>query len=150
MHKRTKGALVVSIGLAIAFMVVGVFDYTDNYVGDRFRRAVEGYRADKGKSFCLGSFMGYYDWDSVCVVPAGSEQTFLTRAGTTYRHKAVSGQVWSLVFIRETYVVAEIPIERSFLAYPNDLEENCFDRMHAVFRILKEPGGRLRLEYIGG
>jgi hypothetical protein len=149
MKKRTKGALVVFIGLAIAFIVVGLFDYTDSYVGDRFRRAVEAYRTDKGESFSLDAFMEYYDWDSVCVVPTGSERTFQTRAGMTYRHKAVSGQVWSLVFIKENYVVAEIPLERSFLAYPNNLEEYCFDRWQAMFRILKETDGKLRLDYVG-
>ena len=149
MHKRIKSALVVFIGLAVAFVVVAVFDYTDSYVGDRFRRAVEAYRVDKGEAFSLDAFMEYYDWDSVCAVPTGSEETFRTRAGTTYRHKAVSGQVWSLVFVKESYVIAEIPIERSFLAYPNDLEEHCFDRWHAVFRIGKDTDGTLRLEYAG-
>lgn len=149
MHKRTKSALVVSVGLAIAFTVVAVFDYTDNYVGDRFRRAVEAYRTDQGKSFSLDAFMTYYDWDSVCLVPNGSARTFKTRTGMTYEHQAVSGQVWSMVFIKEGFVVAEIPMKRSFLAYPNGLEETCFDRWHAVFRILKDSGGRLRLDYAG-
>ena len=149
MNKRTKSALVVLAGLAVAFIVVGVFDYTDRYVGDRFRQAVDAYRADSAETFSLDAFMEYYDWDSVCVVPSGSERTFRTRIGMTYRHKAVSGQVWSLVFIQKTYVVAEIPIERSFLAYPNNLEEKCFDRWHAVFRILKGTDGKLRLDYAG-
>lgn len=149
MKKRTKSALVVFVGLALAFVVVGVFDYTDKYVGDRFRRAVKAYRVDRGETFSLDAFMEYYDWDSVCAVPTGSPETFRTRAGTTYRHKAVSGQVWSLVFIKEDYVIAEIPIKRSFLAYPNNLEDHCFDRWHAMFRIGKEPDGMLRLEYAG-
>ncbi|MBG0790330.1 MAG: hypothetical protein H0S80_07535 [Desulfovibrionaceae bacterium] len=149
MNKRTKSAVVVFIGLTLAFAAVAIFDYTDNYVGDRFRRAVESHDTDGGETFSLDAFMEYYDWDSVCAVPTGSGETFRTRTGAAYRHKAVSGQVWSLVFVKEDYVVAEIPIERSFLAYPNNLDTHCFDRWRAVFRILRDADGGLRLDYAG-
>lgn len=149
MSKRMKSALVVFLGLAIAFVAVGVFDYTHDYVGDRFKDAMESGRFEEGQTFSLDAFMEFYDWDSVCVVVPGDQRPFKTRAGTTYKRRATTSQEWSLIFVKQGFVVAEIPFERAFLAYPNDLEEHCFMRWNAVFSIVRGDDGVLRLTHPG-
>jgi len=149
MSKRMKSALVVFIGLAIAFVVVGVFDYTHDYVGNRFKEAMESGRYEEGQTFSLDAFMEFYDWDSVCVALPGDQRSFRTRAGTAYKRKATVGQTWSLVFVKQDFVVAEIPFDRSVLAYPNDLEEYCFARWQAVFSIARGEDGIPRLTLPG-
>lgn len=148
MHKRIKSALGVFIFMVVAFLVVGVFDYTDDYVADRFHEAVEKQRDSLGETFSLDGFLQYYDWDEVCVVTPGSDQVFKTRAGTTYKHQATSGQAWSLVFVKGDHVEAEITVEPSFLGYPSGLKNHCFDRWAAVFSVVEDEGGRLRLSAV--
>lgn len=134
--------------MAVAFSVVGVFDYTDNYVADRFVEAVERQRDSLGETFSLDAFMEYYDWDRVCIVTPDSEQTFRTRTGTTYTHSATTGQTWSLIFIKGNHVEAEVNLERSFLAYPNGLGKPCFERWAAVFSLEVDDDGMLRLSSV--
>lgn len=135
MQKRAKNAIAVTVGLVIAFAVVFSFDYTDSYVSDRFHKAVESGQYVKGEGFSLDAFLQYYDWDTVCVTVPYCEHDFKNRLGLPYEHAAVGDTLWSLVFVKDDYVVAEIPIERRFIEFPLDLEENCFDRWSAIISI---------------
>jgi hypothetical protein len=146
---RTKSALVVIVGLALAFAVVLSFDYTDRYVSDRFHKAIRNTPAGTGESFSLDALMEYYDWDSVCVVLPGSDHGFTTLMGRDYEHQATDIASWSLVFIKERAVTAEIAIDRSFLEYPKNLEEDCFDRWGAVFHLNRDEKGQLHFVFSG-
>ncbi|MCJ2165560.1 MULTISPECIES: hypothetical protein [unclassified Pseudodesulfovibrio] len=149
MHMRTKSALVVIVGLALAFAVVFSFDYTDRYVSDRFNKAIQNAPAGTGESFSLDALMEYYDWDSVCVVLPGSDHGFTTLMGRDYEHQATDIGSWSLVFIKGEAVTAEITIDRTFLEYPDNLEAHCFDRWGAVFFLNRDDQGQLHLTFSG-
>jgi len=145
MQMRIKSALVVFAGAVVTFAVMFAFDYTDRYVSDRFHEAVRNAQPDSDKKFSLDAFMEYYDWDSVCLVLPETEHAFSTRFGRDYVPKASGADVWSLVLIKDKVVEAEILIERSFLDYPKDIDEYCFERWAAVFSLIREDDGRLRL-----
>jgi len=134
-HTKNKSAIVVFLFMAISFAVVMSFDYTDEYVSDRFKKAVEAGQYVRGEGFSLDGFLQYYDWDEVCVVLPGSTRDFRNRLGLAYEHAADEDSVWSLVFIRKDYVVAEIAIDRGFLELPLGLDESCFDRWSAIVSI---------------
>jgi len=152
MQMKTRNALVVFLFIAVAFGVVMVFDYTDDYVADRFHKAVESEQYVKGEAFSLDAFLQYYDWDRVCVVFPFSTHEFRNRLGLSYPHAATDDSGWSLVFIKGDYVVAEVYLERSFLEFPFDLDNPCFDRWSAIVSIddneaATDPG--LRLSFAG-
>ena len=149
MKMRTKSALVVFIGLAVAFIVDFSIDYTDRYVSDRFHEAVLNAPVGTEESFSLDAFLQYYDWDSVCVVLPGSEHDFTTLLGRAYAHRATNLATWSLVFLKEGTVTAEISIDRAFLDHPKHLDEFCFDRWCSVFFLNRDEKGRPYLAISG-
>jgi hypothetical protein len=152
MQMKTKNALVVLLFILIGFGVVVTFDYTDDYVGDRFNKAFTSGQYVKGEAFSLDAFLEYYDWDRVCVALPYSTHEFRNRLGLSYAHSVTEDSGWSLVFIRGDYVVAEIPFEKSFLEHPLDLEMPCFDRWSAIVIIDDNDdavGSNLRLSFAG-
>jgi len=149
MQKRIKYGLAAFLIMVAAFAIMVVFDYTDNYVGDRFVRAVEVRRTTPGDTFSLDAMIGYYDWDSVCVVLPETEHEFKKRLGRKYAHKATNIGTWSLIFIKGDRVEIEIPVERTFLEHPEILDDPCFDRWAAIFSIDMDQNGHPRLT-VGG
>lgn len=150
MHKKTKNAIIVFLSLAIAFGVVFSFDYTDEYVGNRFTEAVEDGHYITGKAFSLDSFLQYYEWDTVCVVLPHSVHDFKNRLGLPYSLETDDDSLWSLVFIQKNYVTAVIPIDREFMEFPLDLDDTCFDRWSAIISIdANATSSDLRLSFSG-
>jgi len=152
MSKKIKNGLIVFLFLAISVFVAVTFDYTDSYVGDRFTKAVETGHFIKGEAFSLDAFLQYYDWDIVCVVLPGDSPDFKNRVGLPYSLDTDNDAVWYLVFIHENYVIAEIPIDRAFIEFPQVLDDTCFDRWSAIISIDDNDEGtnsRLRLSFTG-
>ena len=149
MHKRTKSALGVFVVLFLAFATVFVFDYTDDYMEDRFMQAITNQRANEGDTFSLDALMEYYDWDVVCIVLPGDGPLLKNRLGRPYKGKDVGENAWSLIFVKGTSVLAEIPVSRSFLQPPNTLEKHCFERWAAIFSLNSDPDGQLHLSAVG-
>lgn len=150
---RTKSALIIFVGLAIAAFVAVSFDYTDTYVADRFHKALAAEQYEVGAPFSLDAFLQYYDWDEVCVALPYSAHEFKTRFGLSYAHGATDDSHWSLIFIKEGAVVAEIVILRSFIEAPLDLEKPCFDRWSGIVTLDKNEGtgtAGLRMSFVGG
>lgn len=152
MQKRFKSAITVFLFLAIAFAAVFLFDYTDTYVSDRFHKALASEQYVKGDPFSLDAFLEYYDWDTVCVALPFSEHEFQTRLGRHYTHGAQDHDHWSLVFVKEDYVIAEIVVDRAVLEYPNNLVDTCFNRWSAIVSVddnEEATDADLRLSFTG-
>ncbi len=149
MRKRTRNALVVFLFMAVAFAIIFHFDYTDTYVSDRFHKALETGQYIKGNPFSLDAFLEYYDWDLVCVALPGSEHDFRNRLGLPYSHAATDDSVWSLVFIKKDYVIAEIAIRRSTLEYPEEIDPPCHARWSSIISIDENegPGAPMRMSF---
>ncbi|BDQ37795.1 hypothetical protein SYK_21550 [Pseudodesulfovibrio nedwellii] len=149
MHMKTKSALVVFTGLLVAFATIFLFDYTDDYMEDRFVQAIEKQKTYAGDTFSLDALMEYYDWDVVCILLPDEEHSLKNRLGRPYKGKKISPDSWSLIFVKGKSVLAEIPIARSFLQPPLQLEEPCFERWAAIFSINHDQNGDLRLFVVG-
>nr|WP_321513413.1 hypothetical protein [uncultured Pseudodesulfovibrio sp.] len=149
MHMKIKSALAVFAGLIVAFATIYFFDYTDDYMEDRFVRAVENQRAHAGDTFSLDALMEYYDWDVVCILMPGVDHSLKNRLGRPYKGKSIPPDSWSLTFVKGTSVLAEIPVARSFLDIPPQLEEQCFERWAAIFSVRLNPNGNLYLSAVG-
>jgi len=149
MQMKTKSALAVFTGLLVAFATVFLFDYTDDYMEDRFVRAIENQRTYTGDTFSLDALMEYYDWDVVCILLPGEDHSLKNRLGRPYKGKKVPPDSWSLIFVKGKSVLAEIPVARSFLDLPPQLEEQCFERWAAIFSINYDPNGNLYLSAVG-
>ena len=150
---RIKSAIVVFLGLVIDFGAVYFIDYTDTYVADRFHAAVAEEQYELGEPFSLDVFLQFYDWNEVCVVLPQSELEFSTRLGLPYFHAVRDESTWSLVFTKEGYVVAEIPLERAVIEHPLDLDQTCFDRWSGIISLDENESAtpaRLRLSFVGG
>ena len=152
MRKQAKNAIIVFLFVAISLFVAVSFDYTDSYVGDRFTKAVENGQYIKGDAFSLDTFLQYYDWDTVCVVLPHSGHGFKNRLGLSYSLATDNDSIWNLVFIKENYVTAVIPVEREFIEFPLGLDDTCFDRWSAIISIDDNDSAtnsRLRLSFSG-
>lgn len=149
MNMRTKSALVVTVGLLLLFTVMVSFDYTGRYVSDRFFKALEGAEAGTGKAYSLDAFMEYYDWDSVCVVLPGAEHDFSTLFGRDYELAPRKAGGWSLIFIKEGAVNAEIAVDPAVLEAPDGQDDGCFDRWAAIFTLTRDERGRLHMAFAG-
>lgn len=149
MHIKTKSALAAFLVMAIAFIALYLFDYTDNYVGNRFERAVESRRPSAEETFSLDGLIGYYDWDSVCLVLPETEHAFKTRLGLEYKHKDSTPTSWSLVFLKGKHVETEIQVEQAFLGAPEEFEDPCFNRWSAIFGINVDENGHRYLFVTG-
>ncbi|NDV18128.1 hypothetical protein GO013_01680 [Pseudodesulfovibrio sp. JC047] len=148
MHMRTKSALVVSIGLVVAFGSLFFFDYTDTYMKDRFVRAVDKQRARPGDTFSLDALMESYDWDGVCLLLPGKVHTLKNRFGRPYAGKQMAPDSWGLIFVKDARVSAEIHVSRSFLDIDPELGERCFERWAAIFSVHTDPDGHLILSAV--
>nr|WP_321259737.1 hypothetical protein [uncultured Pseudodesulfovibrio sp.] len=149
MHMKTKSALAVFTGLLVAFATVFLFDYTDNYMEDRFVRAIEKQKTYVGDTFSLDALMEYYDWDVVCILLPGEEHSLKNRLGRPYKGKKIGSNSWSLIFVKGKSVLAEIPIKQTFLRPPPQLKEECFERWAAIFSVNHDQNGDLRLFVVG-
>jgi len=146
-NMRTKSALVVTIGLLLLFAVMLSFDYTDRYVSDRFFKALGG--AGTGRTFSLDAFMEYYDWDSVCVVLPGGEHDFSTLFGRDYELAPRKPGGWSLVFLKDGAVNAEISVDPAVLEPSPDQPGGCVDRWAAIFTLDRDGRGNLQMAFAG-
>lgn len=149
MKMRTKSAMVVLIGLALAFYVIFSFSYTDRYISDRFHKGVDSISIESGRAFSLDALMQFYDWDSVCMVLPGSDRDFTNLFGREYEPRTTDMATWSLVFLKEGAVTAEITIDRTFLEHPPTKDEPCVERWAAVFYMDLDDHGRRRLRFSG-
>lgn len=149
MHMRTKSALVVTAGLLLLFTVMVSFDYTGRYVSDRFFKALKETRVGTGKAYSLDAFMEYYDWDSVCVVLPGAEHDFSTLFGRDYMLAPRTEGGWSLVFIKEGAVNAEISVDPAVLEPPDSHEGGCIDRWAAIFTLTRDAQGHVHMIFAG-
>lgn len=149
MHMKTKNALAVFAGLLVAFTTIFLFDYTDDYMEDRFVRAIEKQKTYAGDSFSLDALMEYYDWDVVCIFLPGKDHSLKNRLGRPYKGKKSGPDSWSLVFVKGKSVLAEILVNRTFLQPPPLLEEPCFERWAAIFSVNHDQNGDLRLFVVG-
>jgi hypothetical protein len=144
---RTKSALVVTIGLLLLFAVMFSFDYTDRYVSDRFLKGLGG--AETGRTYSLDAFMEYYDWDSVCVVLPGGEHDFSTLFGRDYELAPREEGGWSLVFLKDGAVNAEITLDPAVLKPSPDQVGGCIDRWAAIFSLDRDGRGNLHMAFAG-
>ncbi|XXJ21450.1 hypothetical protein ACR42D_18300 [Desulfovibrio caledoniensis] len=149
MTMRTKSALVVTIGLLLLFSVLVSFDYTDRYVSDRFFKALQGAPAATGRAYSLDAFMEYYDWDSVCVVLPGADHDFSTLFGRDYELAPRKEGGWSLVFLKEGAVNAEITVDPAVLRPSAGPTDGCFDRWAAIFSLRRDEQGKLQMAFAG-
>ncbi|EGB15180.1 hypothetical protein DND132_1974 [Pseudodesulfovibrio mercurii] len=149
MTMRTKSALVVATGLLLLFSVMVSFDYTGKYVSDRFFKALKEAPAGTGRTFSLDAFMEYYDWDSVCLVLPGTEQDFSTRFGREYEPRGEKPGGWSLVFLKEGKVQAEITVDPAVLGPPNRPDPPCLERWAAIFTLSRDGQGNLHMAFAG-
>ncbi|OIQ49689.1 hypothetical protein BerOc1_01614 [Pseudodesulfovibrio hydrargyri] len=149
MTMRTKSALVVTIGLLLLFAVLFSFDYTDRYVSDRFFKALKEAPAGTGRTYSLDAFMEYYDWDSVCVVLPGGEHDFSTLFGRDYEPAPRKEGGWSLVFLKEGAVNAEIVVDPAVLEPSADRTDGCLDRWAAIFSLRPDEQGKLHMTFAG-
>lgn len=149
MNMRTKSALVVTIGLLLLFAVVFNFDYTDRYVSDRFFEAVKTASIGTGKAYSLDAFMEFYDWDSVCVVLPGAEHDFTTLFGRDYKLNPRKEGGWSLVFLKEGSVTAEITVDPAVIGPPRAQEDGCIDRWASIFTLRRDERGNLHMAFAG-
>jgi hypothetical protein len=145
---RSKSAVIVFVFLAVAVAVALSIDYTDTYVADRFRKALESGQYEAGKPFSLAKFLEYYDWDTVCVVVPGAPDPGLKNLfGLHYSPESGAG-VWSLVFSRKGTVVAEIVLDDRELLPPEAQPVKCLERW-ATFMAIDEVMGGRRLTVVG-
>jgi hypothetical protein len=93
--------------------------------------------------------MEYYDWDSVCVVPPGAEHDFSTLFGRDYELAPRPEGGWSLVFLREGAVTAEITVDPSVLEPAAGQKDVCLDRWQAVFSLRRDGQGKLHMAFAG-
>lgn len=146
---RFRNALIVFVFIAVAIAVAMNIDYTDTYVADRFHKALESgqYVGDEGVS--LDRFMEYYDWDKVCVIFAdGEEPELRTRVGLPYKHGVKDDTMWSLVFIKDGYVVAEVPIKRSELEPAGHLSGEVHERWSTII-LLSDDNATITMDLVG-
>lgn len=149
MSARIRNALVVFSFLAVAIAIAVSVDYTDTYVAARFHKTLSTEQYKLGDSISLDRYIEYYDWDLVHVILPGQELPDLSNQfGLPYRHSAKDGEVWSLVFVKDDYVVAEIPIERTTLEMPEQVPQAPYDRWHA-FIVITNDNGIKRMEFVG-
>lgn len=146
---RTKSAVIAFVVLAVAGIAAVSFDYTDTYVADRFHEALREKRYELDSPISLDRFVEYYDWDEVCVfIPGMQGPELKNQFGLTYKHKVTDTDSWSLVFVKEYYVEAVIPIKRSELEFPDELDTPCFKRWAAIVEIVDDGMG-LRMNFVG-
>lgn len=150
MSTRTRSALIVFLFLAVSITVAVSFDYTDTYVADRFHKTLESEQFTPGENISLGRFIEYYDWDRVYVIVPGHDSPDLSNQfGLPYTHHATDdGSTWSLAFVKDDYVVAEIAIKREELEHPSQPTSDYYDRWSAIIVITEEDGVR-RIEFVG-
>jgi|GEM_PF-1911045 len=149
MNMRTKSALVVTIGLLLLFAVLVSFDYTDRYVSDRFFKALKEAPAGTDRAYSLDAFMEYYDWDSVCVVQPGAEHDFSTLFGRDYELAPRKTGGWSLLFLKEGTVSAEITVDPAVLEPSAGQTDGCIDRWAAIFTLRLDKQGKLHMAFAG-
>ena len=149
MNMRTKSALVVTTGLLLLFAVLVSFDYTDRYVSDRFLKALKEAPAGTDRAYSLDAFMEYYDWDSVCVVMPGADHDFTTLFGRDYKLAPRKEGGWSLVFLKEGAVNAEISLDPAVLEPSDGQKDVCLDRWAAIFTLRRDEQGKLHLAFAG-
>jgi hypothetical protein len=149
MTMRTKSALVVTIGLLLLFSVLVSFDYTDRYVSDRFFKALKAAPAGTGRAYSLDAFMEYYDWDSVCMVLPGADHDFSTLFGRDYELAPRKEGGWSLVFLKEGAVNAEITVDPAVLRPSAGQTDGCTDRWAAIFTLRLDEQGNLQMAFAG-
>jgi hypothetical protein len=149
MNMRTKSTLVVTFGLILLFAVLFSFDYTGRYVSDRFFKALEGAPVGAARAYSLDAFMEYYDWDSVCVVLPGVDQDFTTLFGRDYELAPRKEGGWSLVFLKEGAVNAEITLDPAVLEPSAGQTDGCIDRWAAIFTLSRDEQGKLRMAFAG-
>ncbi|MDC0336343.1 hypothetical protein OAN24_05575 [Pseudodesulfovibrio sp.] len=146
---RMKSAIIVFLFLAISITVAVSIDYTDTYVADRFHKALRTEQFEVGSPISLDRFIEYYDWDEVHVIAPGATLPDLkTQFGLPFNHTRDDDGVWSLIFVKSYYVVAEIHIQDSVLGYPLDVPTNHFDRWAAIIEILDDGEGK-RMAFVG-
>ncbi|MGE4422529.1 MAG: hypothetical protein AB7D39_09545 [Pseudodesulfovibrio sp.] len=149
MTMRTKSALVVTIGLLLLFAVLFSFDYTGRYVSDRFFKALKEVPAGTERAYSLDAFMEYYDWDSVCVVLPGADHDFSTLFGRDYKLAPRKEGGWSLVFLKEGTVNAEITVDPAVLEPSAGQTDGCIDRWAAIFTLHLDKQGKLHMAFAG-
>jgi hypothetical protein len=151
---RTKSALIVFVVLAGAVATALSVDYTDTYVADRFRNALEARQYEPGVPFSLDAYLDYYDWDTVCVAAPGSPEPDLRNLfGLHYSPGAGEGE-WSMIFSREGVVVAEVVFADEELLPPTSLPQECLERWAAFVEVDEvdeagEDGSGRRLVVVG-
>jgi len=145
---RTKSAIIIFVVIAGAIITALRIDYTDTYVSDRFDKALSSGHYDNNQPFSLDAFLEFYDWDQVCVALPGAETDFKTRGKLPYKLQFADDNHWTLVFIKEHFVVAEIPFSRNKLEAPDHLQDTCFDRWKAIVKIV-DRGGVPMLMFVG-
>lgn len=144
---RTKSAIIIFVVIAGAIITALKIDYTDTYVADRFDRALESGQYDDNQPFSLDAFLEFYDWDKVCVALPGAKTDFKKRSKLPYQLQFEDQNHWTLVLIKEYYVVAEIPFDRDRLEAPEHLQDTCFDRWKAIVKIV-DKGGVPKLSFV--
>ncbi|WP_319582929.1 hypothetical protein [uncultured Pseudodesulfovibrio sp.] len=149
MTMRIKSALVVTVGLLLLFAVLFFFDYTHQYVSDRFFKALSEAPADTERAYSLDAFMEYYDWDSVCVVLPGGDHDFTTLFGRDYEMAPRKEGGWSLVFLKEGSVNAEITVDPAVLEPSAGQKDICLDRWAAIFNLRRDEQGKLHMAFAG-
>lgn len=145
---RTKSAIIIFFVIAGAIITALYIDYTDTYVADRFDKALTSGQYDDNQPFSLDAFLQFYDWDQVCVALPGATTDFKTRGKLPYKLQFEDDNHWTLVFIKEYYVVAEIPFDRDRLEAPEHLQDTCFARWKAIVKIV-DQGGVPKLSFVG-
>lgn len=149
MSPRTRSALVVFLFLAVSITVALSIDYTDTYVADRFHKTLASEQFTPGENISLGRFIEYYDWDKVYVIFPDQEAPDLSNQfGLPYNHHASDEDTWSLVFVKDDYVTAEITIQRDELEFPDQPTAEYYDRWSAIVVITEKDGVR-RMEFVG-
>ncbi|WP_157871368.1 hypothetical protein [Pseudodesulfovibrio piezophilus] len=144
---RFKSAMIVFIVLSGAIITAIKFDYTATYVDDRLHKALAEGRYSADCHFSLACFLGFHEFDTVCVVLPGSDLTFETRFGFAYNPKVGGEYAWSLVFTREGGVVAEVPMKHGDIGPPRDLHGMCFERWAAFVQIIDGENGP-RMQFV--
>lgn len=144
---RTQSAVFIFLFILAAVIIALRIDYTDTYVADRFDKALKSGQYDQ-QPFSLDGFLEFYDWDRVCVALPGSTRDFRTRGKMPYKLKWQDQRHWTLVFIKEHYVVAEIPFDRDDLEVAENFQDACFERWKAIVKIV-DKGGVPKLQFVG-
>lgn len=144
---RTKSALFILVVIVTAIIIAFKVDHTDTYVGKRFDKALASGQYDNNKPFSLDAFLEFYDWEHVCVALPGATNDFKTRGKLPYKLKWNDEKHWTLVFIKEHYVVAEIPFDRNDLEAPDHMQDTCFERWEAIVKIV-DKGGTPKLRFV--